>query len=147
MKTTIVWLGHSIYDSELSVPVVYFADPVYGLLGTSQEGHESTGHYINKRSQELTVLMIWELGIFSKALYGQWVDKMCSLVIFMTESESGAVASFIYSWSISHILKHKFFYWAVWTVHGSNEETNWVFLSNFWGCFFNIMWAKKMFNL
>ena len=34
---------------------------------------------------------------------------MCSLVIFMTESESGAEPSFIHSWSISHILEHEFF--------------------------------------
>ena len=52
--------------------------------------------------------------------------------------------STIYSWSIGHILEHEFFClgWA-----GSKEKKwIWVFLCNFWGCFFQLFEGKKIWS-
>ena len=45
--------------------------------------------------------------------------------------------SSIYSWSISHILEHKLFcLGCLWSSGSKKKRWIWVFLSNFWGCFF-----------
>ena len=55
--------------------------------------------------------------------------------------------SSIHSWSISHILEHEFFCLGRLDSSGSKEKKwIWVFLSNFWGWFFQILWAKKIFK-
>jgi hypothetical protein len=52
--------------------------------------------------------------------------------------------SFIYSWSIGHILEHEFFCLGHLGCAGSKEKKwIWVFLSNVWGWFFQLFVGKK----
>ena len=52
--------------------------------------------------------------------------------------------SSIYSWSISHILEHEFFCFGCLGWAGSKEKKwIWIFLSNFWGWFFQLFVGKK----
>ena len=56
----------------------------------------------------------------------------------------GFASSSIYSWSISHFLEHEFFCLGHLGWAGSKEKKwIWVFLSNFWVCFFQLFVGKK----
>ena len=53
----------------------------------------------------------------------------------------------IYSWSIGHILEHEFFCLGCLGWAGSKEKKwIWVFLCNFWGCFFQLFEGKKIWS-
>ena len=54
-------------------------------------------------------------------------------------------SSSIYSWSISHILENEFICLGRLGSSGHNKEKKWiwVFLSNFWGWFFQLFVGKK----
>ena len=57
---------------------------------------------------------------------------------------SHLVPSSIYSWSLSHILEHEFFCLSRLGSSGSKEiKWIWVFLSNFWGWFFQLFVVEK----
>ena len=49
--------------------------------------------------------------------------------------------SFIYSWSKSHILEHELFGSFGKLKAVRKKKSFWVFLSYFWGCFFNFSWT------
>ena len=56
--------------------------------------------------------------------------------------------SLIYSWSIGHILEHEFSWLGHLGCAGSKEKKwIWVFLSNFWGWFFQLFVGKIFFFL
>ena len=73
------------------------------------------------------------------------VQTMKSVVMIIVYC---CVPSSIYSWSIGHILEHEFFCLGHLGWAGSKEKKwIWVFLSNFWGWFFQLFVGNFFFLL
>ena len=83
----------------------------------------------------------------------EWIRHLTVLplnILFVIAKDNkvfGIAPSSIYSWSISHILEHEFFYFAVWAAQAVRKKKwIWVFLSNVWGWFFQLFVGKKEFK-
>ena len=73
--------------------------------------------------------------------------KLWSQLVWRIKRTGSSRPSSIYSLSIGHILEHEFFCLGHLGCAGSKgKKWIWVFLSNFWGWFFQLFEGKKMFK-
>ena len=99
--------------------------------------------YWNFFSAVFIALKFWVVVPYLTSYRGTTIPSdVCNIVYLHNTYPSS-----IYSWSISHILEHEFFYLGCLGSSGSKEKKwIWVFLSNFWGWFFQLFVSKIFFK-